>query len=91
MENVKMSKKRRSTFQILVEILKIGQNGVKKSHIVYRANLNFNTFNKYLESLKTAGLMIGPTSGNRFYKTTEKGIKYLNNFETFPNHLSVGN
>jgi predicted transcriptional regulator len=89
MGNVNMSRKR-STFQILTEILKIGQNGVKKSHIVYRANLNFNTFNKYLESLKMAGLMIGPTGGSRFYKTTEKGIKYLNNFETFPNHLSVG-
>ena len=86
-----MSNKRRSTFQILTEILKIAQNGVKKSHIVYRANLNFNTFNKYLESLKTAGLMIGPTSGNRFYKTTEKGFEYLNNFESFPNHLSVEN
>jgi predicted transcriptional regulator len=84
MGNVKMSKKRRNTFQIFAEILKIGRNGVKKSHIVYRANLNFNTFNKYLESLKTAGLMIGPTSGSGVYKTTEKGVKYLNNFETYP-------
>ena len=84
-----MSKKRRSTFQILTEILKIGQNGVKKSHIVYRANLNFTILEKYLKSLKKAGLMIGPTSGSRFYKTTEKGVKYLNNFESFSDILTV--
>lgn len=87
--NVKMSKKRRSTFQILAEILKLGQNGVKKSHIVYRANLNFKTFNKYLKSLKKAGLMIGPTRISRFYKTTEKGVKYLNNFENFSDIMTI--
>ena len=46
-------------------------------------------FDKYLKSLKTAGLMFGPTSGSRFYKTTEKGVKYLNNFESFSDIMIV--
>lgn len=83
--------KRRTNLKIFAEILKIAKNGVKKSHIVYKANLNFTTFEKYLKGLKKAGLMAGPKSGSRVYKTTEKGVKYLNNFESFTDYLTIGN
>lgn len=45
-------------------------NGVKKTHIVYEANLNFNVARQYLEILKEKGLI---KQENGLFITTEKG------------------
>ena len=80
----KMSK-RRTTLNIFTDILKTAENEVKKTHIVYKANLNFTIIKKYLKYLKKDGLMTGPTSESRVYKTTDKGVKFLNTYESLQN------
>ncbi|MHA2313774.1 MAG: winged helix-turn-helix domain-containing protein [Candidatus Hermodarchaeia archaeon] len=44
-------KKRRSNIEISADILKVALHGAKKSHIVYRANLNFEVVKRYLQRL----------------------------------------
>ncbi|MDD4331849.1 MAG: winged helix-turn-helix domain-containing protein [Methanosarcinaceae archaeon] len=39
--------KRRSRTDIAVDILRVANNGAKKTHIVYEVNLNFNIAQKY--------------------------------------------
>ena len=43
---------KRSRTDIAVDILKVANNGAKKTHIVYRTNLNFNIACEYLETLR---------------------------------------
>jgi len=73
--------KKRNDLEILATILRVARNGAKKSHIVYKANLNFAIIKDYLDRLRESGLIIGPDGKNRMFKTTEKGIEYLNYFE----------
>ncbi|MHC1757852.1 MAG: winged helix-turn-helix domain-containing protein [Methanosarcina sp.] len=62
--------KRRSRTDIAVDILKIANNGAKKTHIVYEVNLNFNIAKKYLEILSERELI---RHENGFFITTDKG------------------
>ena len=61
---------RRSRTDIAEAILKIANNGAKKTRIVYDVNLNFNIAQKYLEMLKEKGLI---RYENGFFITTDKG------------------
>ena len=68
---------RRGRFEIIGEILSLAKDGARKTTIVYRANLNFNVVNRYLQLLVQEGL-ISPADGSaRKLKTTEKGILFL--------------
>ncbi|WP_342306518.1 winged helix-turn-helix domain-containing protein [Methanolobus sp. ZRKC5] len=64
---------RRSKTTISVEILRAALEGAKKTHIVYRANLNFEVVNRYLSLLKENGLI--EQKGN-LYVTTDKGNEF---------------
>ena len=75
--------KKRSDIEILADILKVANDGAKKSHIVYKANLNFKIVRNYLNILKNSGLIAGPEGRSNLYQTTEKGVEYINHFETF--------
>ena len=46
---------RRSRFEIIGKILSLATDGTKKTPIVYRANLNFNVVNRYLNLLIKEG------------------------------------
>jgi len=70
---------RRSSVEICADILMVAKKGAKKSHIVYKANLNFKLVERYLDRLKKSNLIVGPMI-NRLYKTTMKGIEYLDHF-----------
>ena len=56
-----------------MEILRAALEGAKKTHIVYRANLNFEVVNRYLSLLKENGLI--EQKGN-MYVTTDKGKEF---------------
>ena len=68
--------RKRSSLEIISEILCIARKGARKTHIVYDANLNFKILEKYLKNLKHKGLLTCPEDTN-LIKTTEKGEKYL--------------
>ena len=66
---------RRGEVQILMDILNISLNGVKVTHLMYRANLSYSTLRKYLFRALDKGLIsnVRNSDGSVVYRTTEKG------------------
>jgi len=82
--------RRRDRHDIIVEILKTAISGKVKTHIMYKARLSYAQLNEYLPRLVEKGFLENQTvKKKRFYKkvfkTTPKGIKLLENFETMNN------
>lgn len=65
-----MAIKRRGRIDITAEILDTAMDGANKTQIVYNANLNFITANKYLDMLMKKNLI---RKKGDLYFTTEKG------------------
>ena len=72
---------KRSDMEISADILKVTLNGAKKSHIVYKANLNFQLGQKYMDQLKSYGLIRGPNNQDKSFYTTERGMEFIKYFE----------
>jgi predicted transcriptional regulator len=75
---------RRGRFEIIGEILNLtadGGNGAVKTSIVYRANLNFNIANRYLNMLLQEGLVRVVDGPTMKYRITERGLKFLEMYE----------
>ena len=78
----KNQRKRRDRLYIIAEILEIAKDGTLKTQIMYKANLSFSQLNEYLNFLVSLNLLECKQAGGKtFYKTTEKGIKYLDNYK----------
>lgn len=74
----------RGMYGISADILKVAMKGARKTHIIYKANLNFLIVKKYLKLLQHAKLL---TQSGRFYRTTEKGVKYINHFNDLKEYM----
>lgn len=70
---------RRSDLDICADILVAAKRGAKKTHIVYRANLNFKLVTKYLRRLIENGLL-RPSTEKNVYTTTDEGIDFLEQY-----------
>ena len=91
-ESVETPRKRRDRLYIIAEILVIAKDGSLKTQIMYRANLSFAQLNEYLNFLlKRELLKVNADNKKTFYKTTSKGVKYLENYEEISNLLRKGN
>ncbi|UCE44571.1 MAG: hypothetical protein JSV57_04325 [Candidatus Bathyarchaeota archaeon] len=67
----------------MAQILSIAREGTLKTQIMYRANLSFAQLNEYLSLLQEVKLLrVNSEDGRTTYKTTSKGMKYLENFST---------
>ena len=77
--------RRRSHIEISADILRIAKAGARKTRIVYGANLNFKLLNEYLEKLERAGLIARELGKTEIIRTTEKGRKYLQQYESLKN------
>jgi len=76
----KNSWKHRDRLCIMAEILEIAMNGALKTPIMYKTNLSFAQLNKYLPLLLEIGLLKNVNNGRKtVYKTTAKGLQYLQN------------
>ncbi|MCK5403566.1 transcriptional regulator [Candidatus Bathyarchaeota archaeon] len=73
---------RRNDIDICADILKVARVGAKKTHLVYKANLNFEIVKKYLSRLSENRLI---SSENGHYITTEEGVKFLDTYQEFAN------
>ena len=71
---------RRNDIDICADILKVARSGAKKTHLVYKANLNFEIVKKYLSRLSENRLI---SSENGHYITTEEGLKFLDSYQEF--------
>jgi len=90
-ELVETSRKRRDRLYIIAEILAIAKDGSLKTQIMYRANLSFAQLNEYLNFLLKRELMKVDTGNVKtLYKTTSKGVKYLESYEEISNLLRKG-
>jgi len=67
---------RRNDLDICVDILHVARKGAKKTHIVYKANLNFKIVKKYINRLIKTG-MLSSAKDSSLYVTTGQGIKFL--------------
>jgi len=75
--------KYRSQMRIYVDIMRVIQrenNQAKPTRILYGANLSHDRLLKYLEELRSLGVIEEAGDGDRCYKLTQKGIEFLNQF-----------
>jgi predicted transcriptional regulator len=67
---------------IMLRILDIANEPVKKTHILYSAGINFYQLSRYLNFLLKLGLIEELTDPYVGYRTTEKGRACLKLFST---------
>jgi predicted transcriptional regulator len=72
---------RRSSVDVIADILYIARSGARKTRIVYGANINFKLLNNYLKRLERGGLITVDPEDNTMVKTTEKGMEYLRRYD----------
>ncbi len=81
---------RRNDLDICADILGVAQGGARKTHIVYRANLNFNIVKNYLGRL--IGDELIEKTDDHHYITTEKGVEFLKRYrELIAPNMRYGN
>jgi predicted transcriptional regulator len=70
---------KRSRMTITMEILEVTLTPKKKMKIMYKVNLNYLRFNKYLSELLTKGFVeaVKDSEGNRCYLTSQRGRELL--------------
>lgn len=75
-------KAKRETLELIHDILYALQKGnVKKTHVMYKANLSPKMLEEYLADLIAKGFIIENNSGNgSTYSLTDKGFKYLQEY-----------
>jgi len=86
--------KNRSGLEILASIISAALGGARKTHVMYRANLSHSQLQRYLAFLEVRGLvrMIESPSGNAsIYKSTEKGVQFLRDYERLGKYLDARN
>lgn len=86
-------RRRRSRVEVIIEILSEALDGVNKTRLMYRCNLNFGRFNRYLKELLDAGLVervvSNPEVGVVLYRTTDKGRELLKVLRRVGEFMSV--
>ena len=88
--------KRRDRHDIIIEILKTAVEGRIKTHIMYKAKLSYAQLNEYLPTLVQNGFLENATiKGKKYqkkvFKTTFKGLRLIENFETMNKLWSKSN
>jgi len=71
---------RRDRIEIIAEILRIAKKGVKKTHLVYKANLNHALLEEYLMRLEQQGLIARNINPGRKVQTTERGQQFVERY-----------
>jgi len=88
----KPTAKYRSQLRIYVDIMSVIQresNEAKPTRILYGANLSHDRLVKYLEELKTLGVIQETGSVDKVYSLTQKGIEFMNNFRRVESFASA--
>jgi predicted transcriptional regulator len=80
---------RRNRLEITAEILRIARKGVKKTHLVYKANLNHAILKEYLEKLEEQGLIARNIDIEKKIRTTEKGNQFVERYMNLQTIASV--
>ena len=83
--------RRRSSFEIIDEMLKVGENGAGKTRIMYNANLSYTQIQKYLGFLLSQGFIEKMEMGNPSvtYHVTESGSKLMEGINSLVGMLGL--
>ena len=74
--------RRRDRLHIMAEILRVTLEGALKTQVMYKANLSFAQLNQYLSLLLDLDLLeLKKSSERAVYKTTVKGMSFLESYE----------
>jgi predicted transcriptional regulator len=68
----------RGKLEIMADVVNLSTSGIKKTHIMYKANLSYDQINRYFRELLKLGLIeIAINEGTVIYRATEKGRLFL--------------
>jgi predicted transcriptional regulator len=68
----------RGKLEIMADVVYLSTSGIKKTHIMYKANLSYEQINRYLrELLKLQFIENAIDDGAVIYRATEKGRLFL--------------
>jgi predicted transcriptional regulator len=71
----------RGKIEIMADVVYLSTSGIKKTHIMYKANLSYDQINRYLrELLKLTFIEIAIDEGTVIYRATEKGRLFLHHY-----------
>jgi len=75
--------RRRSSIQIIRDMLKVGENGAGKTEIMYSANMSYSQLQKYLSFLISQGFIDRVEVGHPIvtYQVTEQGRSLLKSID----------
>jgi predicted transcriptional regulator len=77
-----MRNSRRTSIEIIAEILKLGKAGVGKTHVMYNVNMSHTQLERYISFLVERGFLQPAQSPNLVkYHTTAKGKELLNDID----------
>jgi predicted transcriptional regulator len=83
-------KNNRGKIEIMADVLALSNSGIKKTHIMYRANLSYEQILHYLNQLLSKGLITQDKSdGSLVYRTTEKGREFLTCYSRITDLISA--
>ena len=78
MMTVSERKNNRGKIQIMGDVLALATSGIRKTHIMYKANLSYEQVYLYLQELIGKRLVAQDVSPDGvIYRTTEKGREFL--------------
>jgi predicted transcriptional regulator len=77
----KSSGSNRTSLDIVRDMLVVASTGVRKTKIMYQANLSYSQVKKYLRDLLNQGLL--KHDGNSFYLITKKGLEFLELYDNY--------
>ena len=74
---------RRSSIEIIADMLRTGENGAGKTEIMYSANMSYSQIQKYLGFLIGHGFITKMQIGNPAvtYQVTDTGLKLLKSID----------
>lgn len=75
--------KRRSLIDIYADILNAIDHEACKTHIVYKANLNFGRCKRYIDDLAKGGMVKAQTNSPSKWGVTNRGREFLKKHREF--------
>lgn len=82
-EDEVLDRRGRDRLRIMAEIMEVAIEGCLKTHIMYRANLSFHQLNDFVSLLLDLKMLESvKIKGKTTYKTTAKGLTYLESYRT---------
>jgi predicted transcriptional regulator len=82
--------RRRSSIQIIGDMLRVGENGAGKTEIMYTANMSYSQIQKYLDYLVNQGFVnkVNMDKTMIAYQVTDSGLKLLKAIDTLMEMLA---